>query len=151
MGRKGLENLAPLEFFGASDRERDQHGFIFVRLKQFFPNRLRVVVGDWLTCCGVDQFGDIRKPDFEEIAELGDGADCGAGGLDRIGLLDRDGGANVLDRIDFGPIHQVHELARVGGECLDVATLPFRVQRLKYKRGLTRATESGHHGELTNG
>ena len=110
-----------------------------------------VVVGDWLTCGGVDQCGDIRKPDFEEIAEFGDGADGGARGFNRVGLLNRDRRANVLDRIDFRAIHQLHELARVGGECLDVASLAFGVQRLKHERGFARATKPGDDGKLANG
>ena len=46
-------------------------------------------------------------------------------------LLDRNGRREPFDRIDVGLLQAVQELPRVGGEAFDVATLPFRVERIE--------------------
>ena len=75
------------------------------------------------------------------IVDLGHGADRRARGAHRIDLIDRDGRRNALDAIDLRLVHAVQELARIGRERLDVAALPFGVQRVEYQRGFAG---SGH-------
>ncbi|CAA6676882.1 hypothetical protein [Lentimonas sp. CC4] len=116
-----------------------------------FPDGLWIVVGDWLASGWVDQCGDIGEPSFKEVAEFGNGADGGARCFDGVGLLDRNGGADVFDRIDFGAIHQIHELTSVGREGLYIAALAFGMQRLEYQRGFTCSAKTGDDCELTDG
>jgi hypothetical protein len=74
-----------------------------------------IVVLDFFAGRGIEALGDVAEPDFEEIGQLGHRADGRARGLDGVGLLDGDGRADVLDRVDLGLVEQVEKLARVGG------------------------------------
>jgi hypothetical protein len=47
------------------------------------------------------------------------------------------------------PVHTVQELARVGAEGLDIAPLPFGVQRIEHQARLARARRPGHHRHFT--
>jgi hypothetical protein len=79
---------------------------------------------------------DVGKEQTQVVVDLGDRADgrawIRAGGL----LLDRDGRREPFDQIDVGLLHLLEKLARIGGQRLDVATLPFRVDRVEGERGL---------------
>ena len=109
------------------------------------PDREGAVVLDFLAGGGVVALGYVTKPDFGEVRELGHRAHGGARRLDRIGLLDRDRRANILDRVDLGLVEQVEELAGVRAERLDVASLPLGVERVKDERGLAGAAQAGDH------
>src|SRR5262249_46570723 len=70
------------------------------------------------------------------VVDLGYGAD-GRTRIVRGGLLlDRDSRREPLDRVEVGLLHLLEELARVRGQRLDIAPLPFRVDRVKRQRGL---------------
>ena len=60
-------------------------------------------------------------------------------------LLDGHGGRDARQHVDVGPRHDLHELARVGGEAVDVAALAVGVDDVEGKRRLARAAEPGHH------
>ena len=66
-------------------------------------------------------------------------------------LLDRDGGREALDGVDVGLLHLLEELPRIGGEGLDVATLPLGVDGVEGEGGLTRAREPRQDHELVAG
>lgn len=119
--------------------------------EQVLPRGLRVVVGDGLASGGIVEGGGVGKPDFEIVGQFGDGADGGAGGLDGVGLLDCDGGADVFDAVHLGAVEQIHELPGVGGESFHVAALALGMQGLKHQRGFARATQAGDDGELPDG
>ena len=123
--------------------ETDDRGAAGVRGVGFFPDGLRVVVLDFFAGRGVEAFGDVAEPDFEEVGQLRHRADGRARGLDRVGLLDGDRRADVLDRVDLGLVEQVEELARVGAERLDVAALALGVERVEDERGFARAAQAG--------
>ncbi len=80
--------------------------------------------------------------DAEVIVNFGDGANGGARGARRRFLLDGDRGREAFDNVHFGALHLVEELARVGGERLDVAALAFGVDGVKGERRLARTGEA---------
>ena len=82
------------------------------------------------------------------IVQLGHRAHGRARCAHGIGLVDRDRGRNPLDRVDLRLVHAVEELPRVRAESLDVAPLPFRVERVEDERRLPGAGDAGHHDEL---
>ena len=82
------------------------------------------------------QARDLWPEDLHVIADFGHGADGGAGGFDRVSLLDGDGRRDPLDAIDLGLIHPVEELAGVRGEGFDVAALALGEEGVKGKRTL---------------
>src|SRR5207248_1519491 len=51
--------------------------------------------------------------------------------------------AQPIDRVDVRLLHHLQELARVGAQALDVAALPFRVDRVEGKAGLAGAGQPG--------
>ena len=65
------------------------------------------------------------------VVNLSDRADCGAriatGGL----LLDGDGGRQAFDQVHIGLAHQFQELAGIGREAFDVATLTLSVDSIE--------------------
>src|SRR5262249_53218306 len=71
----------------------------------------------------------VEEP--QEVMDLRDGAYRRAGISPARLLLDRDGGRESLDRVDIGLLHLLQELARIGRQRFDVASLAFRVQRVE--------------------
>ena len=63
-------------------------------------------------------------------------------------LLDRHRGRDAEDRVHVGLRRRLHELARVGVERLEVAPLALGEDDVEGERGLARARDAGHHGEL---
>jgi hypothetical protein len=60
-------------------------------------------------------------------------------GLWAAGLLfDRDRRRQAFYQVDVRLFHQLQELARIGGQRLDVAPLPFGIEGIEGKRGLAR-------------
>ena len=45
--------------------------------------------------------------------------------------------------LDIGLLHHLEELARIGGQALDIAPLPFGIDRIEGKRAFARAREAG--------
>ncbi len=107
------------------------------------PDGLRVVVFDPLTRFRIKTLGDMAEPDFGKIRQLGHRTHRGTRGLDRVGLLDGNGRADVLDGVDLGLVEQVEELPGVGGEGLDVAALALGVKRVEHQRRLAGAAQPG--------
>ena len=94
------------------------------------------------------QGGRAREQQLQVIVELGHRADRGARGAHRVGLIDGDGRRNAVDAIHRRLVHAIQELARVGREGLDVATLALGVQRVEHQRGLARARDTRDHHQL---
>jgi hypothetical protein len=69
---------------------------------------------------------DPRPQQAHIVVDLGDGGDgrarVAAGRL----LLDGDSGREAVDMLDIGLLHHLEELARIGGQRLDIAPLPLR-------------------------
>ncbi len=90
---------------------------------------------------------DARPEQAHVIVDLGDRGDgrarIAAGGL----LLDRDGGAEALDMIDIGLLHQLEELAGIGRERLDIAALALGIDGVEGEARLAGAGQAGDHRE----
>ena len=134
MGGERFEDFAPLEVFRFVDWKGDDAVCVAMVIQQLLPDGLRGVVADWLAGARVEQRGVLCEPDFKIVTQFGDGADRGARGFDRVGLLNRNGGADIFDAVDLGAVEQVHELPRVGRERFDIAPLSFRMQGVKHQR-----------------
>src|SRR5262249_6953242 len=134
-------------FAAAHDGGQD-HDAVFGReLEGLLDDLLDSLLRDLVAADGAvrDTYGRVEQA--QVIVDLGDGANRRAGAAAGGFLLDRDGGAEALDGIDFGALHLVEELARVGGESLDVAPLTFGVDGVEGQRALTRPAQAGDHRE----
>ena len=64
------------------------------------PRGVRSARDDDFAAGRIDEVGAVGEPDFEPIAELRHRTDGRARGADRVALLDRDGGADVLRGVE---------------------------------------------------
>ena len=106
---------------------------------------------DW-PAIGRPQTGQCGRPDArvqqaQVVVDLGHGADRRARVAARRLLVDRDRRAEAVDRVDVRLLHHLEELARVGGERLDVAPLALRVDRVEGQARLAGAREPGDGDE----
>ena len=112
-----------------------------------FDDLLRGLAGDGAVAVGAVGLADGGPEQAEIVVDLGDGADGGAGGAGGGLLLDGDGGREAVDGVDVGALHLVEELAGVGGEGFDVASLTLGIDGVEGERGLAGAGEAGDDGE----
>ena len=147
------------EFFGdgrpaqrcrLGDRERERKRLPREARERIRPRGVGPARDDHLAAGRVDELGAVREPDFEPVAEFGHRADRRARRADRVALLDGDGRADVLRGVERRRGQQFEELTDVRAERLDVAALPFGVQRIEDQGGFARAAEARHHDQLAD-
>jgi hypothetical protein len=107
------------------------------------PDRLRIVVLDFLAGLRIETLGDVAEPHFEEVGELRHRADRGARRFYGVRLLNGNRRTDVLYRVDFRFVEQIEKLARVGAERFDVTPLSFGVKRVEDEGRFSGAAESG--------
>jgi hypothetical protein len=90
---------------------------------------------------------DLGEEQAQIVMELGGGAHRRARGAHRVLLLQRDGGADVLDPVHVRTVEPLQEHAGVRGERLDVPPLPLREEGVERERRLARAGDAGDDGE----
>jgi hypothetical protein len=90
---------------------------------------------------------DASEEKSQVVVDLGGGAHGAARRFDVVLLADRDRWADSLDGVDVGAFHALQELLRVGGQRLDVAALPFSVERVEDERALPRSAHTTHDHE----
>ncbi len=88
---------------------------------------------------------DARPQKAHVVVDLGHRAHRRARVLRRRLLLDGDRRRQAVDLVDVRLLHHLEELPGVGREQLDVAPLPFRVDRVEGERRLARAGQAGEH------
>jgi len=96
----------------------------------------------------------LAGPGEEEpqvVVDLGNRAHRRAGVVGGRLLVDRDRRGEPLDPLDVGLVHHPQELAGVGGEALDVATLALGVDGVEGQRALAGAGDPGDDDELAPG
>ena len=95
---------------------------------------------------GAVDAADLREEQAQVVVHLRGGAHRGARRAHGVLLLERDGGTDVLDPVDVGPVEPLEEHARVGGERLDVAPLALGEQGVEGERGFPRSRDARDHG-----
>ena len=89
-----------------------------------------------------------REQQLQVVVQLRHGADRGARGAHRVGLVDGDGRRDAGDGIHLRLVHAVEELPRVGREGLDIAPLALGVERVEHERRLARTRDPGDDDQL---
>ena len=97
------------------------------------------------------KIGDLGEEDAQVVEDVGGGGHDGAGILVRPLLAEGDGRRQVLDAVDVGFLHLVQELADVGGDRLDVADVPFRVQGVECQGRLAGAADADQRRDPSQG
>ena len=105
-------------------------------------------LSDLLAAVRAVRHADVGEQQPEVVVDFGDRADrrprVRAGRL----LLDGDGRRQAVDQVDVRLLHLLEELPRVRRQRLDVAPLPFGVDRVEGERRLPRAGQAGDDHQL---
>ena len=147
VGAELLEELAVLALAPAHDRRDHAEARALLELADLVDDLLHALPGDGPPALRAVRVPDAGVEQAQVVVDLGDRAHGGprvAGG--RL-LVDGDGRRETLDAVHVRLVHLAEELARVGGEALDVAALALGVDGVEGERRLARAGEAGDDDE----
>ena len=97
---------------------------------------------------GATRDADLRKEQPQQVDDLARGTDGGTSVLNALALLDRDGGRQVRNQVDFGPRKPLEKLPSISRQRGDVTALPLGVEGIERERALPRTRDPGNHGQL---
>ncbi len=129
---------------GEADGEGDHEAGALGQLQHLVGDAVGGVGDDLTPALGAVHVADARPEQAQVVVQLRGGADGRAAILDRVLLLDGDGGRDVLDPVDVRLVHALQELAGVGAEGLDVAALALGVEGVEGEGGLAAAADARH-------
>ena len=138
-----LEHVAELALAVAHDRRVDGEARPLGQREDLLDDLVEALTGDRAPADRAVRPADARVEQAQVVVDLGHRADRRARVARGRLLVDRDRGREPVDRVDVGLLHHLQELPRVGGERLDVAPLPLRVDRVEGERRLAGAREAG--------
>ena len=124
---KLIEQIFELSLAASNDGSHDGYAFAGAKLHDALDDLFGGLAGDGTTAVGTMRCSDGGVKQAEVVVDFGDGADGGAGAAAGGFLLNGDGGREAFDGVDVGAFDLIEELAGVGREALDVATLAFGV------------------------
>ena len=143
-----LQLLLELALAAADDRRHHVDARVLRIGHHQVDDALERLRGDLAAAVRAVRHADVGEQQAEVVVDFGDRADgrsrVRAGGL----LLDRDRRRQALDQVDVRLLHLLEKLPRVGGQRLDVAALPFGVERVERQRRLARPRQPGDDHEL---
>ena len=142
-----VELLAVLALAVADDGRVDEEPRVGRERRQPVYHLLHRLRRDLAPAGVAERAADAGVEEAEVVRDLGHRADGRARVPSRPFRLDRDRRREALDGVAVGLLHLLEELARVGGEGLDVAALALGVERVEGERGLARAREARDHDQ----
>ncbi len=148
---KLIQQILKLTLAASHDGRHDGDALALAQFQDALHNLLGGLAGDGPAAVGAVGRAHRGIKQAQIVVDFGDGADGGAGAAAGGLLLDGDGRAEPLDRVHVGPLDLVEELARVGGERLDVAALALGIDGVEGERALAGAGKPGDHGERIAG
>ena len=143
VGRELLEQGRVLALPTAHDRGEDLEAGAGRELGDTVDDLLGGLARDGCPALRTVRVTDAGIEEPQVVVDLGDGPDRRARVARGRLLVDRDRGREPLDEVDVRLVHLAEELARVGGQGLDVAALPLGVDRVEREARLPRAGEPG--------
>jgi hypothetical protein len=132
-----LQDLRPGKILRHRDRESDGEPRVARGARargEIGADRLRRVARDPAPAAPAVEARRAREEQLQVVVQLRHRPDGGARGAHRVGLIYGDRRRDALDRVHLRLVHAVEELPRVGAEGLDVAALPFGVERVEDER-----------------
>ena len=137
-----LEHVAELALAVAHDRRVDREARSLRQREDLLDDLVEALARDRAPADGAVRPADARVQQAQVVVDLGHRADRRARVARGRLLVDRDRRREPVDRVDVGLLHHLQELARVGGERLDVAALPLGVDRVERERRLAGARQA---------
>src|SRR5579884_2645278 len=138
-----LEQLRVLALPPANHVREELDARPFGELHDLVDDLLGALRGDFTPALVAVRDPDPRIEQAQVVVDLGHRPDRRARVARRRLLVDRDRRREALDVVDVGLLHLPEELPRIRRERLDVAPLPFRVDRVEGERGLARSGQPG--------
>ncbi|GAB1412783.1 hypothetical protein MASR1M97_15190 [Candidatus Desulfobacillus denitrificans] len=154
LGFQQAQHLLLAEVVRHRDREGDEEARVVRRAAAtdyFRVNALRRVAPHRPPAAAAVEPRRARVEQLEVVVQLRHGADGGARGAHRVGLVDGDGRRDAVDAVDLRAVLPVEELPRVGREGLDVAALALGIEGVEDQRALARAGDAGDDDQLAGG
>ena len=142
-----LEELPVLALPVADDRCIDGEPRAGRQGEDLLDDRVDRLSGDLPAANRAVRPANAREEQPQVVVDLGDRADSRSGIARRRLLVDRDRGAQPVDRIHVRLLHHLQELPRIRGEGLDVAPLPLGVDGVEGEARLTGARKPGDADE----
>ena len=146
--------LCVLQKFGVLALARAHHG-----REQLQPLPLRVghylighlvdgLLADLTAALGAVGHAHPSVKQAKIVVDLRYGTHGGAGVARRGFLVDGDGGGQPLDGVDVRLFHLPQKHARVGGQALHIAALPFGINGVKSQAGFAGPAQAREHHQL---
>ena len=151
VGRELLEHRGVLALTAADDRGEDLEAGAVGELGDLVDDLLGGLPSDRRAAVRTVRMTDAGVEQAEVVVDLGDRADGRTWVARRRLLVDRDRGREALDEVDVRLVHLPEELARVRGQRLDVAALPFGVDGVEREARLARPGEPGEDRQAVTG
>ena len=142
-----LEHVAELALAVAHDRSVDREARSLRQREDLLDDLVEALARDRAPADRAVRPADARVQKAQVVVDLRHRAHRRARVARRGLLVDRDRRREPVDRVDVGLLHHLQELARVGGERLDVAALPLGVDRVERERRLAGARQPGDADE----
>ena len=148
-----VEEFAVVPLTAPDERRKELYFFALKALINFVEHLLLVVFDHRFAGHVAVGHGGAGEEEPQEIVDLGDGADRGAGVFARRLLLDGNDRTQPGDLLYFGPLHLSDELPGVGAEGFHVAALPLGVNGVEGEGGFaaTRNARDDHELVARNG
>src|SRR6185312_8830166 len=141
------------EFALAAAHDGRHHLDFFLRLegKHVTEDLFGRLARDLIAADGAVRYPNGGIEETQIVVNFGDGADGAAGAASGSFLVDGNRRTEAFDGVDVRPLHLIEKLARVGGECFDVAALSFGIDGVESERGLAGAAEAGDDRQTISG
>ena len=140
--------LLELALAAADDRRQHVDARILRIQHHHVHDALERLGGDLAAALVAVRDADVGEQQPQVVVDFGDGADRRPRIRRRRLLLDRDGRRQAVDQIDVRLLHLLEKLPGVGRQRLDVAALPFGVDRVEGERRLARPRQPGDDRQL---
>lgn len=143
-----LKLLDMLPFAAADDRRENLCLTPFGQAEHLIDDLVHRLLLDLPAADRAVRDADAGVEQTEVVIDFGHGADGGTGVFGGCLLVDRNRGGKALDVVDVRLLHLPEELPGIGGEALDIPSLPVGVDGVKREGGLSRAGQAGEDDKL---
>ena len=130
-------------------RKQDESLLPRMRIDELIENALRRLRPHRSVAGRARRLRQSRKQHFEVVIDLRDRPHRRACAAHVVHLLDGDRRRDALDGVHLRLVHPLEELSRVGRKRLHIPPLPFRIDRIKRQRRLSRSAWPRDHIQLS--
>ena len=143
-----LEQLRELALAPDHDRSHDERTNAFAQSQDLIRDLVGRLFFDLASALRTMRRAHAGEEQAQVVVDFRGGAHGRARVFARGLLIDGHGRRKTVDTVQVGLVHLAQKLARVAGEALHIAALPFRVHRVEGKARLARSGQAGNDDQL---